>query len=292
MTRKWTLFLILFVCSILLGAQTKSVVKTLPLAETSAINAGVSQERLIYQKAGIIDAWTTENVTIKDNIKKLAKLPLHFEPGSKYSYGEGLDVLGYFIEVVSGMPFNKYLKTRLFDPLGMNDTWFYLPEDKANRLVAVREKVNGEWRNFTSDLYDVNYPIKGAQSFFAGGAGLSSTVKDYAIFLQMFLNGGEYNGTRILSRTTVQSMLSNQTGELFGTNKYFCIGFSVVTPQGQAKGGEGSAGTFDWGGYFNTQYFADPVENVIGIIMKQTQGPINDQTGWKFRQLVFQSIDD
>ncbi len=267
------------------------------LTHTSGIGYGFidsdERMRMIYQKAGIIDAWTTKNYTIEENIKKLAKLPLHFEPGTKYSYSEGLDVLGYFIEIISGMPFDEYLRTHLFEPLGMNDTWFYLPAEKADRLVAVQEKHDGKWRNFSSDLYDVDYPIKGAKTFFAGGAGLSSTVKDYAIFLQMYLNGGEYDGVRLLSRTTVQSIMGNQTGDLFGgAEKYYGLAFGVVTPEGQDKGGIGSTGTFDWGGYFNTQYFADPVENVIGLIFKQTQGPVNDQTGWKFRQMVFQTIDD
>jgi CubicO group peptidase (beta-lactamase class C family) len=110
----------------------------------------------------------------------------------------------------------------------------------------------------------------------------------------MYLNGGEYNGIRILSRTTVESIMGNQIGTIWGENpdKHFGLAFSVVTDKGQVKGGIGSAGTFDWGGYFNTQYFADPNEKIIGIIMKQTQGDVNDDTGWMFRQLVGQSVDD
>jgi CubicO group peptidase (beta-lactamase class C family) len=146
---------------------------------------------------------------------------------------------------------------------------------------------------FPAGFYDADYPVNGAKTFFSGGAGLSSTVKDYAIFLQMYLNGGEYNGTRILSRKTIDSIMGNQTGELYGwPNEHYGLAFGVLTDKGQNKGGLGRAGTFQWGGYFNTQYFADPVENVIGIIFKQTQGPVNDETGWKFRQLVFQTIDD
>ena len=87
--------------------------------------------------------------------------------------------------------------------------------------------------------------------------------------------------------------MGNQTGDLFGgPAKHYGLAFGVVTQEGQDKGGEGSKGTFDWGGYFNTQYFADPVEQTIGILMKQTRGPVNDQTRWKFRQMVFQAIDD
>jgi len=267
------------------------------LTHTSGIGYGVidrdERMKMIYQKAGVTDLFTTENITIEESVKKLAKLPLHHHPGEKYTYSEGLDVMGYFIEVVSGMSFDEFLKTRIFDPLGMGDTRFYFPESNADRLVAVQHKVGGDWKKYPVTFYDTDYPVKGAKTFFSGGAGLSSTAKDYAIFLQMYLNGGEYNGVRLLSRTTVRSIMGNQTGELFGgSEKYYGLAFGVVTPEGQDKSGIGSTGTFDWGGYFNTQYFADPEENVIGIIMKQTQGPTNDQTGWKFRQLVFQTIDD
>jgi CubicO group peptidase (beta-lactamase class C family) len=249
--------------------------------------------KMIYIKAGITDLFTSEDISIEESVKKLAGLPLHFHPGSAYHYSEGLDVLGYFIEVVSGLPFDEYLKTRIFDPLGMNDTWFYLPANKAERLVTVQHKVDGKWQKYPVTFYDPDYPVKGAKRFFSGGAGLSGSAKDYAIFLQMYLNGGEYNGVRLLSRTTVRSIMGNQIGDLWGGDeKHYGLAFGVLTSEGQDKGGLGSLGTFDWGGYFNTQYFADPQEGIIGIVMKQTRGPVDDQTGWKFRQLVFQAIDD
>jgi len=268
------------------------------ITHTSGIGYGFidgdERFKMIYHKAGIVDAFTTEKVKLSENIKKLAKMPLHHNPGENFTYSEGLDVLGYLIEVVSGMSFDEFLKTHIFDPLGMNDTRFYLPDSKAGRLVAVQHKVDGEWQKFPVTSYDPDYPIKGAKSYFPGGAGLSSTVKDYAYFLQMYLNGGEYNGVRLLSRTTVQAILSNQIGKIWGddSDTKYGLAFGLLTENGQNKGGKGSAGTFDWGGYFNTSYFADPKENVIGLIFKQTQGPVNDETGWKFRQLVFQTIDD
>jgi CubicO group peptidase (beta-lactamase class C family) len=253
---------------------------------------GDEKFRMIYHKAGIIDAFTTENVSIGENIRKLAKLPLHHDPGRRFTYSEGLDVLGYFIEVVSGQPFDVFLRTRLFDPLGMNDTWFYLPEDKVQRLVPVQYPDNGKWSRFPVTSYDPEYPVKGAKRFFAGGAGLCSTAKDYANFLQMFLNHGEFNGKRILSPTTIKSMMGNQNHEIWGEDaeEYYAMAFSVLTERGQAKGGLGSKGTFSWGGYFNTTYFADPVENTIGILMKQTQDATKDDTGWKFQILVGQAV--
>ncbi|MFW5756896.1 MAG: serine hydrolase domain-containing protein, partial [Tangfeifania sp.] len=114
------------------------------LTHTSGIGYGLidgdERMKMIYQKAGVTDLFTTENITIEESVKKLAKLPLHHHPGEKYTYSEGLDVLGYFVEIVSGMPFDEFLKTHIFDPLGMNDTRFYLPESKADRLVAVQHK--------------------------------------------------------------------------------------------------------------------------------------------------------
>lgn len=269
------------------------------LSHTSGIGYGMidadERFRMIYQKAGIIDAFTTNPVKLSDNIKKLATMPLHHNPGEQFTYSEGLDVLGYLIEIVSGKPFDQYLKEHIFDPLGMNDTWFYLPDNKASRLVDVMYNEDGVWQKFpATPYYDPDYPVKGAKTYFAGGAGLSSTAKDYAIFLQMYLNGGEYNGIRLLSRKTVNVILSNQIGDIWGerADTKFGLAFELVTEEGQNKGGNGSIGTFSWGGYFNTQYFADPEENIIGIIMKQTQGNVNDVTGWKFKQLVFQTIDD
>jgi CubicO group peptidase (beta-lactamase class C family) len=268
------------------------------LSHTSGIGYGIidADERfkMIYKKAGVTDLFTTEKVTIAESVKKLARLPLHHTPGEKYTYSEGLDVLGYFVEVVSGVSFDEFLRTHIFDPLGMNDTRFYQPADKAGRLVAVQQKVNGKWGKYPVTFYDTDYPVKGAKSFFSGGAGLSSTAKDYAVFLQMYLNCGEYNGKRLLSRTTVETILSNQIGNVWGenTDKDFGLAFSVLTQAGHRKGGLGSTGTFEWGGYFNTQYFADPKEKIVGIIMKQTQGSVKDDTGWKFKQLVFQSVDD
>jgi CubicO group peptidase (beta-lactamase class C family) len=267
------------------------------ITHTSGIGYGVidgdPKFKKIYAKAGITDLFTTENISIEESVKKLAKLPLHHNPGDKFTYSEGLDVLGYFVEIVSGMSFDKFLKARIFEPLGMEDTWFYLPKNKHDRLVSVQNKLDGKWQKYPVTFYDTDYPIKGAKRFFSGGAGLSSTAKDYATFLQMYLNHGELNGKRILSRTTVQSIMGNQTKDLFGgSNKHYGLAFGVVTTKGQDAGGEGSIGTFDWGGYFNTQYFADPKEQLIGVLMKQTQGPVNDQTGWKFRQMVGASVDD
>ena len=266
------------------------------LTHTSGIGYGVidgnPDMKKIYADAGIIDLYTTENISIGDNIKKLAKLPLHHIPGERFTYSEGLDVLGYFIEIISGKPFDQYLRDHIFDPLGMDDTWFYLPQSKHDRLVAVQKTEEKKWVNYPTTFYDPDYPKKGAMAFFSGGAGLSSTAKDYATFLQMYLNKGELNGVRILSRTTVDVIMANQIKDLWGDANFYGLAFGVKGQKGADVGGQGSKGTFDWGGYFNTQYYADPEEQIIGVLMKQTQGNNGDQTSWKFRQIVGASVDD
>ncbi|MCL4106710.1 UNVERIFIED_CONTAM: hypothetical protein GTU68_048154 [Idotea baltica] len=267
------------------------------LTHCSGIGYGVidgdSRMKMIYSKAGITDLFTSENISIKESVLKLAKLPLQFSPGKKFKYSEGLDVLGYFVEVISGMPLDEFMQSRIFEPLQMNDTYFYLPDSKKDRLVKIQHWQDEKWENFPITFYDPAYPIKGAKTFFSGGAGLSSTTADYAKFLQMYLNNGTSNGVRLLSRTTINMMMQNQTSDLWkDTGRHYGLAFGVINQNGVTKGGQGGIGTFDWGGYFNTQYFADPEEKIIGILMKQTQGYNGDQTAWKFRQMVFSAIDD
>ena len=266
------------------------------LTHTSGLGYGVidgdPRFRKMYADAGVTDLFTTEEVTIGESVAKLAALPLHHDPGTAYVYSEGLDVLGYFIEVMSGEPLDEYFRKHIFEPLGMEDTWFYLPQDKHDRLVAIQRPTDDGWENYPVTFYDPDYPKAGAGTFFSGGAGLSSTAEDYAAFLQMYLNGGELNGVRLLSRTTIKSIMAHQLGDLWNPGQYYGLAFGVVDAEGQARGGQGSQGTFTWGGYFNTQYFADPQEQLIGILMKQTQGTSQDQTAWKFKILVGQAVDD
>ncbi|MFY0650382.1 MAG: serine hydrolase [Cyclobacteriaceae bacterium] len=211
----------------------------------------------------------------------------------KCTYGEGIDVLGYLIEVIAGMPLNEFLRTRIFEPLEMNDTWFYLPREKIGRLVSLQKKEEGNWIKYPVTFYDPDFPVRGAKAYFSGGAGLVGTAEDYAKFLQMYLNKGELNGVRLLSRTTVDFIMTNQVGDLRGEYGPLGLAFALVDQRTHDLGGKGSAGTFEWGGYFNSGYFTDPKEQLIGIIMKQTQGDwdISDPT-LKFRQLVYQAIDD
>jgi CubicO group peptidase (beta-lactamase class C family) len=267
-------------------------------SHTSGISYGVisGEERFsaINAKAGVVDLYTTKDVKLADNIKRLAKLPLQHQPGEKYTYGLNSDVLGYLIEIWSGMPFDEFLRKRLFEPLGMSDTYFYLPEAKKDRLVAVQQPdASRKWTRFPVTFYDPNYPVSGAKTFLSGGAGLSSTAKDYAIFLQMLINNGTFNGKRFLSRPTVELLTqSNQTGDLYGGGEsHFSLAFSVVNAKGHDRG-NGSVGKFGWGGYFNTNYFADPKEKIVAVLMKQTQRTVGDNSEAMFVRMVYQAIND
>ncbi|AEE54307.1 serine hydrolase domain-containing protein [Haliscomenobacter hydrossis] len=270
------------------------------MTHTSGLSYGVisgdERFRAINAKSGIVDLYTTKAVTVADNIKKLARQPLIHNPGEKFTYALGLDVLGYLIEIWSGQSFDQFLRSRLFGPMGMTDTYFYLPDAKKDRLVPVQRPGTGgkKWERYPVTFYDPNYPISGAKTWYSGGAGLSSTAKDYASFLQMLLNGGVFNGKRFLSPYTVQLLTqSNQIGDLYSGEKgdaHYSLAFSVLTKYGQDKG-NGSIGTFSWGGYFNTNYWADPKEKLIMVLMKQTQGAADGDSEGVFTRMIYGALD-
>ncbi|WP_428667998.1 serine hydrolase domain-containing protein [Runella sp.] len=271
------------------------------LSHMSGINYNVisSDERIkaIYAKAGILDAFTTDTHKIGDNIKKLAKLPLNHQPGEKWTYGLSVDVLGYLVEVVSKMPLDQYFQKHIFEPLGMKDTYFYLPDSKKGRLVPLYSEDKEKKLVKVDKLYlttNPNYPTEGAKTYFSGGGGLSSTAYDYAVFLQMLLNGGVYNGKRLLSRKGVELFTNaNQSGTLFpDPRSYFSLGFRVTNEAGRASD-LGSVGTFSWGGAFSTHYFADPKENISGVIMKQMWGTsYGGEIERKFDMMIYQALDN
>ena len=262
------------------------------LTHTSGIGYGLVDKdprfTRLYQKHDIVDLFTTDSINIESNVKKLAQLPLHHEPGEAFTYGESLDVLGYFIEVISQKSLDVFFKERIFDPLEMKDTYFYLPTTHQDRLVPVQTKKDGFWTKYQGDFYDTNYPVKGAKTFLSGGAGLSGTTADYSNFLQMFLNKGSFNGKQLLGKKTVELVYINQISHI--PDSSIGLAFALVSEKDQALGGKGSAGTITWGGYFNTFYFADPVENIIGIIFKQTREIEEENTNVGFKTLVFQSL--
>jgi len=260
---------------------------------TSGIDyAGIGSPMMnaVYSKAGIMGGFGNDRITIGEDIRILGKQPLVHQPGEKFTYGLNVDVIGYLVEILSGQKLDQFMKTRLFDPLGMEDTWFYLPEEKQSRLV----KVNTEDADRTvvpmpqQDF--VNYPLtKG--TYFSGGAGLSSTTKDYATFLQMLLNMGEYNGKRLLASRTVELITSNQIGDLNVGKDKFGLGFEITTEDGQAVLGI-SEGSFAWGGYFGTTYWADPEERLVCLLFMQQSPLSRGEIQNKFKAMVYQALDD
>jgi len=259
---------------------------------TSGIDyAGIGSLRMraIYAKGGFTDGFGNDKIRIGDDIKILGRMPLVHQPGERFTYGLNVDVLGYLVEIWSGEPLDQYMRKHLFEPLGMNDTWFYLPEDKAGKLV----KVNSEdAKHHVTGIGQsgLNYPLlKG--TYFAGGAGLSSTVKDYALFLQMLLNNGEYNGKKFLSRRTVELITSNQIGDLNLGRDKFGLGFQITTEYGQAQLGI-SEGSFAWGGYFATTYWADPKERIVGLLFMQQFPLSHGEIQNKFKAMVYQALLD
>lgn len=251
---------------------------------------GSSEFKAIYAKAGIPSGIGNDRQVLGEKMKLLGSMPLKHQPGEKWTYGLNTDLLGYLVEIWSGMSFDQFLKTRIFDPLGMKDTWFYLPRDRQSRLVALHGVKNGKAYKLKSAAYDavdVDYP-KLAGTYFSGGAGLSSTAEDYAKFLQLFLNKGEFNGTRLISRKTVELMLTDQLPDL---SNDFGLGFGLETKQNDYRSPV-SVGTFSWGGAFSTQYWADPQENLIGVIYTNIYDNPHGFINEKFRVLTYQAIAD
>lgn len=264
------------------------------LTHTSGLDyadIGSQEFKAIYAKAGIPSGIGNDWSTIGEKMKILGELPLKHHPGEAYTYGLNCDVLGYFVEVLSGMSFDQFLQTRIFKPLGMKDTYFYLPSDRHNRLVAVHRSVNGKYEVIKDKIFDnVNpeYPtLKG--TYYSGGAGLSGTIEDYAKFLQMFLNKGEYNGTRLLSRKTVELMLTQQIQPPI-TNQ-FGLGFGLETEKNDHVNPE-SIGSFSWGGAFSTTYWADPKEGIVALVYTNIYGSSSHDLRNRFKALVYQAIID
>jgi len=252
----------------------------------------------IYAKNDISSGLENHQKVLADDIKKLAKLPLLHNPGEKFTYGLSVDVLGYLVEIISGMSLDDFLHLRILQPLGMHDTYFYLPAAKHNRLVNLYLVDSAGQLNKSKGYFIRNgnvmkdYP-KTKGIYFAGGAGLSSTVMDYAIFLQMLLNDGEYNGKRLLSRNSVRMMTMNQIGELNMDDYYkFGLGFRIATEKASAMMPL-QQGTFSWGGYFSTVYWVDPKEKIVGLLYRQLdEDKHEDELGDKFKVLVYQAISD
>jgi CubicO group peptidase (beta-lactamase class C family) len=220
------------------------------------------------------------NTTLADNIKKMANIPLVFSPGTAWNYSVSTDVCGYLVEVISGKPFDRYLQDHVFGPLDMVDTGFFVPDEKIDRFAACYAPGRGG-RVLQDD--PITSPYRKNPALFSGGGGLVSTARDYYRFVQMLCNGGELEGTRILSRKTVDLMRMNhlpggvdlaavspagQFSEAATTGTGFGLGFSVLLDPAKAQI-SGSVGQFAWGGAASTAFWIDPVEKLVLVFMTQ-----------------------
>lgn len=253
-----------------------------------------SQVQKAYVDAGIIDGMTARDIDLASQMQLLASQPLLFEPGEQFAYGLNTDLLGYLVEVVSGKPLDEYFTEEIFEPLGMHDTYFYLPEDKADRLVTLYAAVDeglvvSQGDEADIKLDDPRYPATGARRYFSGGAGLSSTAHDYARFLQMLLNDGELDSARILGRKSVELMRTARVDRDGDEAPDFGLGFRVVSDIG--KHDEiGSVGTYAWDGALNTTYLIDPVENLVAVYLSQAR-PTKSDMRERFITLVYQALE-
>ena len=273
------------------------------LTHTSGIGyptIGTPAENAIYTKAGLTGGVGTKAQTLAGAMERLGNVPLFFQPGTSWKYGLNMDVLGYLVEKWSGMTLEEFFAKRIFKPLGMNDTYFNLPASKGPRLVnffmgdstgAIKKQPS-----VFGGALDMNYPLQ-KTSYFSGGGGLVSTLYDYAVLLQMFLNHGEYNGVRLLAPNTVRMITENQIGDLHpgigddAAHNKFGFGFFIITDEGSHYT-PSQAGTYLWGGVFSTSYWVDPKEDMIVLAYEQMWGPYVANTGKAFKQLVYGALNE
>ena len=256
---------------------------------------GSKEANAIYAKSKLTAGIGVQNDKLSDAMNRLGKLPLMHQPGEKFTYGLNSDLLGCLVETISGMTLNDFFRTRIFEPLDMKDTYFYISSEKAARLVNLyREDSTGKLVMAENKMLNgpvgPDYPLK-KSTYYSGGAGLSSTIYDYGIFLQMLLNNGVYNGKRILSRNTVRIMTMNQIGDISLGDDKFGLGFQIISEKGSGRT-PAQAGTFSWGGAFATSYWVDPKEKMVMLFYRQLQGTTHGDLPEKFRALTYQAIND
>ncbi|GAB3641154.1 serine hydrolase domain-containing protein [Spirosoma arcticum] len=234
---------------------------------------------------------------LEDVINKLAKRPLLRDPGTDstgagFTYGLNTDIIGRLVEVLSGQSLDAAMRERVLNPLGMSDTYFYLPANKASRLVELYTKTDGPLTLHENADYR-NFAVSGAKTYFSGGAGLVSTAEDYARFCQMLLNGGTFNNRRILGRKTIEMMTRNQIGaaEVWDRGDKFGLGFQLITEKSH-YGDQATPGAYTWGGMYCSEFTIDPKEELIMLIFTNVQ-PYSYYTNFvrKFRTAVYQALE-
>jgi len=268
------------------------------LTQTAGLSYGGERHvRDTYRAAGLGPAagygwyFADKDEPICTTMERLATLPLVAQPGETWVYGYASDLLGCVVERASGQPLDVFIRTRITEPLRMRDTWFFVPPGQRDRLTAVYAAEGGGIRRAEDGSRGQGAYVDGPRMSFSGGAGLVSTASDYARFLQMLLNGGVLDGTRILSPATVRLMTTDHVDTLYGgTATGFGLGFQILHDPGRA-GQYGSPGLYSWGGAYGSAYWVDPAEDLVAVFLIQQipRGPVN--WGGRFRTLVYQAIE-
>ena len=276
------------------------------LTHTAGIGYGAGPGAEAWAEAGVTGWYFSDREEpIRETVRRMASLPFDAQPGERWVYGYGTDILGAVVEVASGVPLDEFLETRIFEPLGMADTHFYLPAEKRDRLTVVYSAGRDGGLERAPDpggMVGQGAYLDGPRTSFSGGAGLLSTASDYARFLQMMLNNGELDGRRILSPKSVELMTVDhlggllmqnvdEEGVLFGAERGvgFGLGFRTVEDLG-ARGAPGSVGEYGWGGAYHSSYWVDPEEDLVAVYLAQLipAGNLDDHA--RFRALVYQAL--
>lgn len=259
------------------------------LTHTAGLTYGDGLAVDLYKQARVYGWYFADHdEPIGDAIDRLAALPLHGQPGETWQYGFSTDVLGRLVEVISGMPLDRFFRERIFGPLKMVDSGFYLPPEKAARLAPVYGYEKGEL-TLRENSAKTDY-IQGPRKCFSGGAGVLSTTGDYARFLQMLLNDGELDGVRLLGPKTVELMHANHTGDKYMRDTSgFGLGFWVNNDLGYF-GELGSEGAYGWGSAYFPQYLVDPKEKIVALLMTQLKPANGVDLNQKFKVMMYQAL--
>ena len=280
--------------------QKKEITIRNLLTHTSGIYYGSFEKdslRAVYTKNDLMSfGLSTDQFTTEEMVNKIAVAPLAFQPGTHYKYGLNMEVLGRVIEVVSKTSLDKYFSENIFGPLGMKDTYFYLPKEKQDRLAKLH--ASDTVQNIIENPF-LEYPKMPAHNHFAGGGGLSSTTLDYATLCMALANKGSLNKKRILKKKTVKLLSEPEFTELDNNNSGFMsnveemgfgLGYWVVKKENLAMSPL-SKGSFGWGGVFNTKYYIDPKKDIVIVGMTQMFG-FNNQPFWQeLNQVIYSAID-
>lgn len=273
------------------------------LTHTSGIGYGwfgPESQDIAYRDAGVNDLLVPSEDTLAERVEELGRLPLAFEPGEQWAYGMSTDALGRVIEVVSDLSLETFFQERVFRRLDMTDTHFYVPDSKQSHLAPLftpnedkseLQRVGSQILEAGPIRFSADFCMEGAGNLYAGGSGLVSSTQDYFTFLQTLLDGGG----SLLSAETVTQMTTNQIGDLSihfpGHGDGFGYGFGVLTERGAADDIT-SVGTYSWGGIFNTYYWVDPQEEMIGILMTQVFPNDHLNIRQEFKRLAYEALDD